>query len=96
MNTLTFSIYTQSEKNVPDAIPSSKNEDVEEHIVERNGFRIPQGRTIIETKKANELYTPVKSIDAGIPFSLKNSQLSKLNRLKILQTIGCKRCAFGR
>ncbi len=67
-------------KECPDAIPSSKNEDVEEHIVERNGFRIPQGRTIVEDKLTNELYKPVKIIDSGIPFSLKNRSIEQINQ----------------
>src|SRR6476620_11235843 len=53
-----FHIHTVG-KECPDAIPRSRTEDVEEHFVERDGFRMPQGRTIVEDKLTNELYKAV-------------------------------------
>lgn len=43
-------------------------EELEAVIVERNGFRIPQGRTIIETTKNTSLFRPAKTIECSIPF----------------------------
>jgi DNA helicase II / ATP-dependent DNA helicase PcrA len=43
-------------------------EELEPVIVERNGFRIPQGRTIIETTRNTSLFRPAKTIDCSLPF----------------------------
>lgn len=43
-------------------------EELEAVIVERNGFRIPQGRTIIETTKNTSLFRPAKTVECSIPF----------------------------
>jgi DNA helicase-2/ATP-dependent DNA helicase PcrA len=43
-------------------------EELEPVIVERNGFRLPQGRTIIETTKNTSLFRPAKTIECSMPF----------------------------
>lgn len=69
------------EKDCPDAIPvSSISDDDEQNFVERNGFRYPQGRTIIEEKKTNSVFKAAKIIDTGIPFSLKNMTHKQINQ----------------
>lgn len=48
--------------------PEPIMEELEPIIVERNGFRIPQGRTIIETTKTTSLFRPAKTIECYSPF----------------------------
>jgi DNA helicase II / ATP-dependent DNA helicase PcrA len=48
--------------------PEPAIEEIEPAIVERNGFRIPQGRNIIETTKSSSIFRPVKTIECSIPF----------------------------
>ncbi|MDQ1004085.1 DNA helicase-2/ATP-dependent DNA helicase PcrA [Neobacillus niacini] len=43
-------------------------EDLAPIMVERNGFRIPQGRTITETPKNSGLFRPAKTIECPSPF----------------------------
>ncbi|MBY0144765.1 UvrD-helicase domain-containing protein [Neobacillus niacini] len=52
--------------------PEPDIEAIEPVIVERNGFRIPQGRNIIETTKTASLYRPAKTIECSIPFLKSN------------------------
>lgn len=52
-------------------------EEMEPVIVERNGFRIPQGRTIIETTKNTSLFSPAKTIECSISFK-KNEGANQL------------------
>ncbi|MFP7295811.1 UvrD-helicase domain-containing protein [Neobacillus niacini] len=49
--------------------PEPLLEQIQPIIVERNGFRIPQGRTILETTKSTSLFSPAKSIECTIPFT---------------------------
>ncbi|MCM3690181.1 ATP-dependent helicase [Neobacillus niacini] len=48
--------------------PEPVIEEKEPVMVERNGFRIPQGRTIIETTKSIGLFRPAKTIECSLPF----------------------------
>lgn len=52
--------------------PDPVIEELEPIIVERNGFRIPQGKTIIETTKNTSLIRSAKTIECSIPF--KNTE----------------------
>ena len=56
-------------KSPKKACPEPTLEELEPVFVERNGFRIPQGRTIIETTKSTSLYRPAKSVECTIPFN---------------------------
>ncbi|MEH7246417.1 competence protein CoiA family protein [Neobacillus niacini] len=56
------------------ACPEPILEELEPVFVERNGFRIPQGRTIIETTKSSSLHRPAKSVVCTIPFTKIESQ----------------------
>jgi DNA helicase II / ATP-dependent DNA helicase PcrA len=53
--------------------PEPVIEVVEPSIVERNGFRIPQGRTIIETSNSTSLFRTSKKIECTIPFKKTES-----------------------
>jgi DNA helicase II / ATP-dependent DNA helicase PcrA len=44
-------------------------EEMEPIMVERNGFRIPQGRTISETTKSTSTFRPAKTIECSLPFN---------------------------
>jgi DNA helicase-2/ATP-dependent DNA helicase PcrA len=63
-----------------DAIPVSHTEEVKEHYVERNGFRIPQGRTVTEEKRPNVIFNHTKIIDSSTPFSLKHRIIQQINQ----------------
>src|SRR5689334_7489798 len=45
------------DKKCPDPDPSKVSEDTP-HYIERNGFKIPQGRTLTETNTNLELFQP--------------------------------------
>lgn len=42
--------------------------DTEPNHLELNGFRIPQGRTIVDSSKKIDLFRPAKTIEAAVPF----------------------------
>jgi DNA helicase II / ATP-dependent DNA helicase PcrA len=44
--------------------------------LERNGFRIPQGRTIVEAPKNEEAFKQMKYIETSIPFKVKENSMS--------------------
>ncbi|TDL62622.1 ATP-dependent helicase [Rhodococcus qingshengii] len=55
-------------KSPETSCPEPVIEEMEPIMVERNGFRIPQGRTIIETSKSTSLFRPSKTIKCSLPF----------------------------
>ncbi|MEH6994572.1 ATP-dependent helicase [Neobacillus drentensis] len=55
-------------KSPETSCPEPVIEEMEPIMVERNGFRIPQGRTIIETSKSTSLFRPSKTIECSLPF----------------------------
>ncbi|WP_419888688.1 UvrD-helicase domain-containing protein [Neobacillus niacini] len=61
-------------------------DEFEPVIVERNGFRIPQGRTIIETAKNTSLFRPAKTIECSIPFK-KTTTATKLEHDSYLKEL---------
>ncbi|MEH7177457.1 UvrD-helicase domain-containing protein [Neobacillus vireti] len=67
------------------ACPEPVIEEREPIIVERNGFRIPQGRTIIETTKSTGLFQPAKRIECTIPFNKTNNAFLLKNDSYLLQ-----------
>jgi len=56
------------EKNCSDPDPIKISEDTP-HYIERNGFKIPQGRTITETNTNLELFQPAKPIEYSVPYT---------------------------
>ncbi|MEH7250700.1 ATP-dependent helicase [Neobacillus niacini] len=59
--------------NSPDkSCPEPVIEDIEPVFVERNGFRIPQGRTLINTPKSTSLFRPAKTLEC--PTSFKKTE----------------------
>ncbi|MEC1523967.1 ATP-dependent helicase [Neobacillus niacini] len=61
-------------------------DEFEPDIVERNGFRIPQGRTIIETAKNTSLFRPAKTIECSIPLK-KTTTATKLEHDSYLKEL---------
>jgi DNA helicase II / ATP-dependent DNA helicase PcrA len=79
------------EKECQDVMPILRSEEVEEHFIEQNGFRIPKGRTIVEEPRPNTVFNKKKMIASEIPFSLKNMPALKINQpiyLKKLEESG--------
>lgn len=64
-------------KSPENACPEPVIEEFDPIIIERNGFRIPQGRTIIETTKGTSLFRSAKPIECTIPFK-KNTTANPL------------------
>ncbi|MDF2858867.1 MAG: ATP-dependent helicase, partial [Neobacillus sp.] len=56
------------EKNCAIPLREEKETEKETIYVERNGFRFPQGRTIIESEKSVDLFRPAKAIETKTPF----------------------------
>ncbi|MGG1676548.1 ATP-dependent helicase [Neobacillus sp. NRS-1170] len=44
---------------------------INDNFIERNGFMIPQGRTITEASTSQELFKPAKTIEYEVPFNKK-------------------------
>ncbi|MEH7336644.1 ATP-dependent helicase [Neobacillus drentensis] len=44
---------------------------INENYIERNGFKIPHGRTITEASASQDLYKPAKTIGYEVPFNKK-------------------------
>jgi DNA helicase II / ATP-dependent DNA helicase PcrA len=61
-------------------------EELDPVIVERNGFRIPQGRSITETPKNTSLFRPAKTIESPIPFK-KTEAVNHLNHDSYLREL---------
>jgi DNA helicase-2/ATP-dependent DNA helicase PcrA len=81
------------EKECQDVLPISRSEEVKEHFVEQNGFRIPKGRTIVEEPKSNTVFNQAKIISSEMPFSLKNMPALEINQpiyLEKLEEFGVK------
>ena len=79
------------EKECQDVLPILRSEEVQEHFIEQNGFRIPKGRTIVEEPRPNTVFNKKKMITSEIPFSLKNMPALKINQpiyLKKLEEFG--------
>ncbi|WML38819.1 ATP-dependent helicase [Neobacillus sp. OS1-2] len=58
------------ERHCPDPLPPIvKMDDHEQHYIERNGFKIPQGRTITAPPTDLELFKPAKHIEYTVPFN---------------------------
>jgi DNA helicase II / ATP-dependent DNA helicase PcrA len=68
------------EKECQDVLPILHSEEVKEHFVEQNGFRMPKGRTIVEEPRPNTVFNKIKMIASEIPFSLKNMPALKINQ----------------
>jgi DNA helicase-2/ATP-dependent DNA helicase PcrA len=75
------------EKECQDVMPVSRSEEVQEHYVEQNGFRIPKGRTIVEDPRPITAFNGAKTIKSEIPFSLKNMTAPKINQPLYLQKL---------
>ena len=60
-------------KSPEKSCPEPVIEDIEPVFVERNGFRIPQGRTLIAKPKSICLFRSAKSIACSIPFKKTES-----------------------
>jgi DNA helicase-2/ATP-dependent DNA helicase PcrA len=75
------------EKECQDVMPINRSEEVNEHYVEQNGFRIPKGRTITEDPKPNTGFKRAKMIISEIPFSLKNMPAPQINQPIYLQKL---------
>jgi DNA helicase II / ATP-dependent DNA helicase PcrA len=58
--------------------PSITSVEKQTHI-ERNGFRIPQGRTIIESPKTEEAFKQMKYIETSIPFKVQENSMSSVD-----------------
>ncbi|EKN68812.1 ATP-dependent DNA helicase [Neobacillus bataviensis LMG 21833] len=56
------------EKQCSEPITPAVNVEEEQHYIERNGFKIPQGRTITATPIDLELFKPAKHIEYTVPF----------------------------
>ena len=63
------------EKQCPDPLPPIVKMDSTEHFIERNGFKIPQGRTITATPKDLELFKPAKNIEYTVPFKQTTGEI---------------------
>jgi DNA helicase II / ATP-dependent DNA helicase PcrA len=51
-------------------IPAPTSEEIKH--VERNGFRIPQGRAIVDTPKSVSLFRPATLLETSVPFKKSN------------------------
>jgi DNA helicase II / ATP-dependent DNA helicase PcrA len=58
--------------------PIISNVEKQTHI-ERNGFRIPQGRTIVESPKTEEAFKQMKCIETSIPFKVQENSMSPVD-----------------
>nr|WP_263328299.1 ATP-dependent helicase [Neobacillus sp. Marseille-Q6967] len=73
------------DKDCPEPlIEEPKQEPV---FLERNGFRIPQGRTIVKTVKSMDTFKPAKKINCHLPFSkpkvtINENSIQYLNQLE--------------
>ncbi|MFK9095463.1 ATP-dependent helicase [Bacillus salipaludis] len=56
------------EKQCPEPIPPIVNTEDTEFFIERNGFKIPHGRTITAPSEDLELFKPAKNIEYTVPF----------------------------
>jgi DNA helicase-2/ATP-dependent DNA helicase PcrA len=74
-------------KECQDVMPVNSTEEKKELFVERNGFRLPQGRTVTEDKKPGEFFKQAKMIASDIPFLLKNSPSQKKNQPIYIQQL---------
>jgi DNA helicase II / ATP-dependent DNA helicase PcrA len=73
-------------KSPKHSCPEPVIEEQEPIIVERNGFRLPQGRTIIETTNNTSLFRPAKTIECSIPFN-KNVSTNHLEHDSYLKEL---------
>ncbi|MFZ7944621.1 MULTISPECIES: UvrD-helicase domain-containing protein [Bacillaceae] len=62
------------EKQCPDPVTPSTTKEENEQYIERNGFKIPQARTITAASKDLEFFKPAKNIEYTVPFNQKISQ----------------------
>lgn len=69
-----------AEKKCQDILSERNNPAPEQHYIERNGFRIPQGRAIIEENKTAEAFKATKMIETAIPFPPKNKTAGKITQ----------------
>lgn len=53
---------------VPERLDTGLQPQIENHYIERNGFRIPQGRTITEENSAPVKFKTAKPIEYKVPF----------------------------
>lgn len=67
--------------------PTVIAEAAEEHFVERNGFRIPKGRTIVQEKTAAEPFKTAKVIATAVPFSPKSTTTTMTKQPIYLQLL---------
>lgn len=75
-----FHIHSEG-KNCPDHIPLPVKNTVEQESVERNGFRIPKGRSITVDKKTDRLFKSPKIIETVAPFYIKSRTTEQKNQL---------------
>lgn len=74
-------------KKCQDIIADRGNSAPEQHFIERSGFRIPQGRAIIEEGKTAEDIKPAKIIETAVPFSPKNRTAQPIKQPFYLQNL---------
>ncbi|WP_066071247.1 ATP-dependent helicase [Neobacillus soli] len=63
------------ERDCPDPDPAVSIDKIEspQTYSEQNGFKLPKGRTITETPKSGELFSPSKKIEYTVPFKQTNT-----------------------
>ncbi|ULT58172.1 ATP-dependent helicase [Neobacillus drentensis] len=64
------------EKKCLDPDPIIVSDDTP-HYIKRNGFKIPQGRTITETNTNLELFQPAKPIEYSVPYTPPNKNIGQ-------------------
>lgn len=74
-------------KECTDEMPETIIKNTEQHYLERNGFRIPQGRAIVEEKQEVKPYKAAKYIEIDSPFSLKNKPNKQGKQPKYLKEL---------
>lgn len=81
-----FHVHSEG-KECPDVKPQMVSETSELHYVERNGFRIPQSRTIVDKNPISESFRAAKRIEASTSFYLKSITTTQANQPLYLKSL---------
>lgn len=74
------------EIHCPEPIPTQVKIENEQTYIERNGFKIPQGRSIVEAPKSVDPFRPAKPIESTAVFK-KTTEVIGQNRSPYLQQL---------
>jgi DNA helicase-2/ATP-dependent DNA helicase PcrA len=74
------------EADCPEPIQAQIKIDIQQTYIERNGFNLPQGRSIVETPKSVDPFRPSKTIESTIDFK-KTAEGTNQQRSPYLQQL---------